>query len=125
MIESPTLLFLPHCPHQLVNNLLFTNWDAKLLSNCYIVCNSLSEAISIAPSKYLEKNLYFLPKAHSICKEIALPNNFSEHPDVFNDIALHVFPATNYVNLTEEFWMDKPYPVYCEQDFISNGIKKK
>ncbi|ODM95521.1 SRR1-like protein [Orchesella cincta] len=119
-IESPTLIYMPHCPHQLVNNFLFANWTPESLANCYILCNSLSEALVSIPSSYVKKNLSFLLNAHSICEEIPVPNIFSDQPDVFNDIALHVFPTKNFTSLSEDFWMNISEPSYTEEDFVSS-----
>lgn len=41
--ESPTLYFLPHCPKQLFNNLLWSNWTN--LDSIFILGNSLNNLV--------------------------------------------------------------------------------
>ncbi|CAL8069597.1 unnamed protein product [Orchesella dallaii] len=119
-IDSPTIVFMPHCPHQLVNNFLFANWNPESLVNCYILCNSISEALVSIPPSYVNKNLRFLREAHTICEEKPVPNIFSDQPDVFNDIALHIFPHKNFASLSEDFWMNISEPSYTEENFVSS-----
>ena len=38
----PTFLYLPHCPKQLSNNLLYSNWNPDSLENLVIFSNSFS-----------------------------------------------------------------------------------
>lgn len=113
---------MPHCPHQLVNNLLYANWTAESLANCYIVCNSISESLSTFAPTYVDNNLTFIRDAQSICTEIPIPNCFSDHPDIFNDIALHVFSRKSFETLGEDFWLDISVPTYTEKDYVSIAI---
>merc|ERR1740128_273582 len=46
-----TLFFLPHCPRELSNNLLYANWDSGLLQNCIIYANSFEKVIINTPRR--------------------------------------------------------------------------
>ena len=41
-VMLPTLFFMPHCPKELYNNLLWANWSPECLSNVILLGNSLS-----------------------------------------------------------------------------------
>ena len=99
-IDQRTVVFLPHSPHELVNNLLRTNWNPKSLKSCYILSNSLcSVTLSSLSLTDEDNNLSFICKAQSICTEIPIPNEFKENSKAFNELSLHFFPVEKLKNL--------------------------
>ena len=48
--DSVQLFYLPHCPKQLSNNLLWANWSAEKLRKLVVVGNSF-ERILLLPEK--------------------------------------------------------------------------
>ena len=65
--KSGTLFYLPHCPKQLTNNILWTNWqpetlgsvnstglDIQCLHGVYILGNSFERIITSLPDRILK-----------------------------------------------------------------------
>ena len=52
-----TLFYLPHCPKQLTNNILWTNWDQ--LENVVIIGNSINSCVLNLSEKQLQDITYF------------------------------------------------------------------
>ena len=65
-----TVFYLPHCPKQLLNNILWTNWDR--LDRILILGNSISGIISNLLNKQLE-NLKYIQSASEFCHGKYLP----------------------------------------------------
>ena len=88
--SKAALVLLPHCPKQMTNNLLFSNWEPRLLSNLFLVSNSLSNINDN------NQDLYFIKTAcrEKFVEEICLKNIF-KYQDIFNDLSLHWFPVHN------------------------------
>ena len=61
---SLTVFYLPHCPKQLLNNILWTNWDR--LDKILILGNSISGIISNLLNNQLE-NLKYIQSASEFC----------------------------------------------------------
>ena len=74
----------------MTNNLLFSNWEPRLLSNLFLVSNSLSNINDN------NQDLYFIKTAcrEKFVEEICLKNIF-KYQDIFNDLSLHWFPVHN------------------------------
>ncbi len=49
--EDAALFFLPHCPRQLANNVLWANWSTKDLGRVLMLCNSFSAVVERTPSR--------------------------------------------------------------------------
>ena len=105
----PSLVFLPHCPRQMTNNLLFSNWDPELLSNLHLISNSLSNINS-------NKDLYFVQTVieEKLVEEKSLKNIF-KYQDIFNDISLHLF-STSKTSRDSKLWSNISKPQYSQGD---------
>ena len=111
--QEPSLIILPHCPKQLTNNLLFSNWKPRLLENILVISNSLtniSESVQSSNVKFIHAVV-----EHNILEEKRLKNSF-KFSDIFNDLSLHSFTVNN----EKDIWQ-MPRPLYDEADveFIS------
>jgi len=116
--KSTTIYFLPHCPKQLVNNLLWSNWNN--LDFVYIICNSL-KSISLRFSKQQLESVKYIQQVSSIVKETDLKNSF-RYKDIFNNLVFHQF------DLTENLPPKSPFaPKYTEDlEFVQqNGSSEK
>lgn len=120
-----TLVFLPHCPRQLTDNFLRTNWFPNLLSKCLLLSNSLTNLVESEIrrgelSKDCPCSVALFP--HSV--ELGLVNSF-QYSDIFNDTALHVFPASKLAVAAQDLWDFRPPPGYAKKDieFISKEEK--
>lgn len=117
-----TFVFMPHCPKQLLNNLLWSNWEKVILTNCVIFCNSIDETVTITPNKVLNKVAYYINEISPyVLMEKQFCNDFM-YDDVFNDMALHIFPNEKLEDLEHIFWERGNEPSYDndELEFIKN-----
>lgn len=108
--DTVTLVYLPHCPIQLVNNFLWSNWGTKL-KNCLLICNSFTTLNENQPDRVLSAIVPYINKIFPYIKEITLENSF-KYKDIFNNTALHLFPKQNLNNIDPKFWLDPKKPHY-------------
>lgn len=115
-----TLVYLPHCPKQLLNNLLWANWDEVILTSCVIISNSIDLTVTSAPDRILNKEAYYVQKISPYVLEKKLSDDFI-YNDVFNDMALHTFPVEKLKELEDTFWVRGKEPSYDndELEFIT------
>lgn len=107
-----TLFFLPHCPRELSNNLLYTNWNSFQLQNFIIFANSFEKLRLDTPERFL-KSYHYLQKVQDIVEEIPIQNTF-RFPDIFNDLSLHHF-FSSPLDQPAEFW-ETPEPDYSSNE---------
>lgn len=117
-----TLFYLPHCPKQLCNNLLWSNWGIQL-SNCVVICNSFLSILENTPKRVLSKSAEYIFKIAPYVVELAVINNFKYY-DIFNDTAIHIFPSNDIILISEEFWESKSEPHYSDDDieFVTSKV---
>ena len=113
-----TFFFFPHCPKELSNNLLYTNWNPNHLEHCILYANSFEKIRLDTPSRFLQSYHYLL-QSTEIVEELAVPNNF-RFLDIFNDLSLHHFPRDLVNSVHSSFWesFEPTYPV-AETELIS------
>ena len=63
--EGLNVFYLPHCPKQLLNNILWQNWNN--LDSIVVIGNSLSEIVSNTSAKNLN-TIGFVREASELCK---------------------------------------------------------
>ena len=107
--SQPSLVFLPHCPKQMTNNLLFSNWEPRMLSNLFLISNSLSNINN-------NEDLYFIKTVNreKFVEESCLRNIF-KYQDIFNDLSLHRFTIHNS-SLESPVWSNFTKPQYNDND---------
>merc|ERR1711962_1090331 len=96
-LENKTLVFLPHCPKELTNNLLYANLKSTIqngasLHNLVLISNSLSSVLLRTPAYKVEKSanvIKFVSEA-GLVTETKICNSFKFN-DIFNDMSLHTF----------------------------------
>lgn len=101
-IVGPTIIYAPHCPKQLINNLLWRNWNSAALQHLIYIGNSFSNLVNSTPNRFLAIDAAFIVQLQSICVETELINNF-KFSDIFNDTSVHQFQAIETVS-AETFW---------------------
>ncbi len=116
--SSSSFFIFPHCPKELSNNLLYTNWSPGHLEHCILYANSFEKIRLDTPSRFL-KSYHYLHRSIEIVEELAVPNNF-RFPDIFNDLSLHHFPNELIYSVHSSFW-ESPEPTYlaAETELIS------
>lgn len=123
--DNITLVYMPHCPKQLVNNFLYSNWN-KNLSNCILLTNSFSDIVEKSLKRRLVNSAGYLLRIYPYITEIKLQNVF-EHMEVFFSTSIHVLTKQSLTIIPSEFWIDKEEPFYQGKDieFITADLTKK
>lgn len=120
--DAVAIFYLPHCPKQLTNNLLWSNWGLRL-SNCIIISNSFSNIVDNLSKQQLTKNANYISDILPHTLELAVINSFKYY-DVFNDTAIHMFPVNRLSLISEDFWRNRDEPNYLDDsEFVTNGFK--
>lgn len=114
-VDHSTLFYLPHCPKQIINNLLFTNWKSERLKNITLICNSFNTIIESTPERLLRPNAHFLLEINPFATEVELENCY-RFKDIFNDFSIHTFSADKLEALPSDFWSNHTEPHYFEED---------
>lgn len=113
-INGPTIVYAPHCPKQLINNLLWRNFNPKALPHLIYIGNSFSNLVNSTPDRFLAIDAAFIVQLQAIYVETALVNNF-KFSDIFNDTSIHQFNAVD--GLSSEFWATaNKEPVYTSEN---------
>lgn len=114
------VFYLPHCPKQLSNNILWSNWGLGL-SRCIIIANSFTNIIENTPARFLTKFAQYITNISPYMTELAVVNSFKFY-EVFNDTAIHIFPPKVINLISKEFWGNVEEPQYSDGDveFITN-----
>lgn len=122
LVEQPTIFYLPHCPKQITNNLLSTNWSLERIQNLVLICNSFKSIIVSTPERFLRPNAHYILEINPFTSETEIENNF-RFSDIFNDFSIHTFPANHLSKVPASFWENPPQPNYTEEDLelIPNG----
>nr|CAG4638792.1 EOG090X0FII [Cyclestheria hislopi] len=100
--KGASIFLLPHCPRELTNNLLYSNWAIENLPNCVIIGNSFSH-LKLTTPKRLLNSYHYVVQAEEVATELPITNNY-KFRDIFNDLSLHVFPLHSITNLEANFW---------------------
>ncbi|KAI8421481.1 hypothetical protein MSG28_009535 [Choristoneura fumiferana] len=122
--QHVTLVYFPHCPKQLTNNFLWSNWSTDL-EHCILICNSFTSMIENHPERILKETVPYICKINPYASEITLENNFI-YTDIFNDTSIHHFPKENLKNTESEFWSKGDKPTYENtEEFITALMVEK
>lgn len=120
--RETTLFYLPHCPKQLTNNLVWANWGLNL-NYCIIISNSFNRIIENSSKTTLIENAEYISKITPYVHELAIINTFKYY-EVFNDTSIHVFPKLNLIS--PDFWEYCSEPKYLDEDieFVTSNVNK-
>lgn len=110
-----TLFYLPHCPKQITNNLLFANWNNENIQNLLLICNSFKSVIESSPERLLRPNAHYILEINPYVCEEAIENNF-RFTDIFNDFSIHSISSDKLEEISGSFWENHPEPHYSEDD---------
>lgn len=119
-----TLVYLPHCPKQLTNNFLWSNWGLNL-ENCILLANSFTSIIDNNSSRILTNTVPYIQRIHPLTHEVFLNNTFV-YKDIFNDTSLHYFSKEKLTSVPPDFWIVKEKPQYTNDiEFITSLMVDK
>lgn len=123
-IDSTTLIFLPHCPTQLTNNILWYNWSPNL-HRAIIIGNSITYLITHQIESKFKVNGAYIARIKDAIREFPIENNF-HHKNSFNDTSIHIFLEDKLDSFPIDFWKDAPEPVYDpnESEIISSSVNQ-
>lgn len=122
--QGVTLVYLPHCPKQLTNNFLWSNW-VENLENCILLCNSFTSIIENQLSRVVKETVPLIHKIYPFTQEVLLDNNFI-YKDIFNDISVHYFPKDKLESVPADFWNKPDKPKYENtEEFITTLMIEK
>lgn len=113
-INSSALIFMPHCPTALLNNLLWCNWGLRL-SNCIVLGNSFNALSYTHTERRLKETFRYIHAILPMTTEIDVENTFT-YTDIFNDLSWHYFPPVLLSELPKTFWKKGARPVYENAD---------
>lgn len=112
------LFYLPHCPKQLSNNLLWANWGLNL-SCCILIANSFNRIIEQLSSRILQTSAEYICKICPYTLELPVINSF-KYFEIFNDTAVHFFPKLNMI--PQDLWDQCTEPIYLEDvEFVTRS----
>lgn len=111
--NKTTIFYLPHCPKQLSNNLLWANWGLNLTS-CIIIANSFNTVVENSPKRTLNQTQYIVNILPHVL-ELPVINSFRFY-EIFNDTAIHIFPSVKIRLLSDDFWSIRTEPSYPDDD---------
>ena len=117
-----TLVYLPHCPKQLTNNLLWANWGPQL-KHCILFSNSFAKIIETEPDRVLNNTAGYILHVSPYTTELPL-TNLSEYKNIFYASSIHIFPQSKLDSVSETFWNIHEEPKYNIEDreFIVNKL---
>mmetsp|Transcript_15813 Transcript_15813/g.64604 ORF Transcript_15813/g.64604 Transcript_15813/m.64604 type:complete len:206 (-) Transcript_15813:2320-2937(-) len=100
--STPTLFFMPHCPRQLYNNVLQSNWKATQLSNVMIIGNKFSNYyLQIRPRQMRS----YLETSEAVMEEKAIDVEYkTEWFNAFNDQAVITFEKAASIPIDDPLW---------------------
>ncbi|EIM90416.1 SRR1-domain-containing protein [Stereum hirsutum FP-91666 SS1] len=91
-IETPTLLFMPHCDKKLYERLLRENWTPERLSNLFMICNNFREYLDSHPSHVLMAEFPCISRLTPYLSTRPLPTG-STYPNAFTSTAIQYIAA--------------------------------
>ncbi|XP_058062025.1 SRR1-like protein [Anopheles bellator] len=111
--ERRTLFYLPHCPKQIVNNVLWSNWQSDRLGNVTLISNSFASIVNNNPHRLLQTSAGYIVRAADFFDEVPLKNTF-RFSDIFNDTSLHHLPLG--ATFPAGIWDNSEEPAYDTDD---------
>ncbi|XP_029156094.1 SRR1-like protein isoform X2 [Nylanderia fulva] len=113
--DRTTLVFMPHCPRELMNNYLYANWGEGL-SNCILLGNSISNLKEDCWNKDTLRRSNYVYRIQPYILEIKFDFLTHEYEYVFNDQSIHIFPKENFLQVPPNFWNCREEPQYLKND---------
>ncbi|KAL1114992.1 hypothetical protein AAG570_007815 [Ranatra chinensis] len=101
-VKKISLIYLPHCPKELTDNFLWSNWGLAL-SNCIIFGNSIANIITSKPRSAVKNKFKYIYHISQIVKEFEVANTF-KYQNIFNDTSIHIFPLNRLLSIDCKFW---------------------
>lgn len=98
--SQKTLFFTPRCPFELINNILWANWQC--LSNVVLFGNDLTLLVEQLTEKELKRRLQFIHLALPYCQQKKFAVNGTSLENVMNNSAFFTFDIPDNCSFTAE-----------------------
>ncbi|KAK0459564.1 SRR1-domain-containing protein [Desarmillaria tabescens] len=105
-IESPTLVYMPHCDMELHEGILKDNSTVR---NAVLICNRLGDYVESNPSHKLEARVPYLCRIVPFLVSVPLPPS-NVWPTAFNNTSVQYLPICNF-----DAWSSENVPYSGEQ----------
>ncbi|OSD02870.1 hypothetical protein PYCCODRAFT_1366940 [Trametes coccinea BRFM310] len=102
-LETPTIVFMPHCDLQLYENLLHANWSQSSLPNVLLIANRLSEYAENIPSRTLASEHPCVARLAPYLTSRAL-RPCAAHPTAFNNTSVQYIRAATLAERDADWW---------------------
>ncbi|KDQ12384.1 hypothetical protein BOTBODRAFT_34685 [Botryobasidium botryosum FD-172 SS1] len=112
---DPTLVFMPHCPLRLYENILRENWSARTLSGLILVANTFSGYVESIPKRKLQTQAPCLERLASLVISHPVPS-FRDDPSAFNNTSIQFAPPASLPSHDDQFWVLPQEPELGEGD---------
>lgn len=100
-----SIVFMPHCPKALYNNLLFSNWNKTHLQCLLIIGNSFESIRSLNNHEHFVKNYCFLNESIKFSKEQKFDFK-CDLTNAFYDLSFIIFETNKAIDLLINFYED-------------------
>lgn len=114
--NKQVLYYLPHCPKQLTNNVLWRNWSAESLSGITLICNSFQNLVTTKLDRILALEAAYIQRLEKYTTELPFRITSERYLDVFNDTSLHYFDWETIKSIESDFWKNDSEPQYPDAD---------
>ncbi|PBK77981.1 hypothetical protein ARMSODRAFT_17302 [Armillaria solidipes] len=91
-IDSPTLVYMPHCDMELHEDILKDNSTVR---NAILICNRLGDYVESNPSHKLEARVPYLCRIVPFLVSVSLPPS-NVWPAAFNNTSVQYLPICNF-----------------------------
>ncbi|RDX48351.1 hypothetical protein OH76DRAFT_1352696 [Lentinus brumalis] len=102
-LQSPTIVFMPHCDLHLYENFLRENWSKEQLPNALLIANPLSEYAESIPSRKLAAEHPCVARLAPYLTSCPL-RPCAPYPTAFNNTAVQFVRTSALANRDAEWW---------------------
>ncbi|KAI0747921.1 hypothetical protein C8Q80DRAFT_1120536 [Daedaleopsis nitida] len=106
-VDTPTIVFMPHCDLHLYENLFRENWSLERLSNILLIANRLSEYADSTPSRKLAADHPCVARLAPYLTSRTL-QPYAPYPTAFNNTALQFVRTSALAEREPNWWVLPP-----------------
>lgn len=110
-VPGSVLLFMPHCPLELYNHVLWAHWAPEALPRLLLAGNSFAHYRDSLTARQLASRAGFLARVHPVVTETPVlpgPDDPAGFAAAFNNLAVHAFATGLPAVADGDFWRRGP-----------------